>query len=74
MTVPEARTWANARVKEWNWNANRAEIAKELIDADLEPDTPEWETVKAVFLKFFNRTDAAMADWGAIESIVEVFG
>jgi hypothetical protein len=74
MTVPEARTWANNRVTDWNWNASRAEIAKELIDADIEPNTPEWETVKAVFLVFFNRTDEANEDWDAIESIVEVFG
>ena len=74
MTQPEVRKWANARVKEWNWNASRAEIAKELIDEDIVPDTPEWETVKAIFLKFFSRTDEANKDWGAIESIVEVFG
>ena len=74
MTQQEVRTWANARVKEWHWNASRAEIAKELIDEDIVPNTPEWETVKAVFLKFFNRTDEADQDWDSIESIVEVFG
>jgi hypothetical protein len=74
MTLHEVRVWSNARVKEWNWNAGRAEIAKELIDHDITPGTPEWETVKAVFLKFFNRTDEANGDWSAIEDIVEVFG
>jgi hypothetical protein len=73
MTVPEVRTWANARVKEWNWNASRAEVAKELIDAEIQPDTPEWEVTKAVFLKFFDRTETAQKDWEEIERIVEVF-
>jgi hypothetical protein len=34
----EAINWAQERCKAWNWNANPAEIAHELIETNLDLD------------------------------------
>lgn len=68
-----SKEWAEACVKEWNWNCNPAEIAKELIDADIESGSPELQRVRTAFLDFFPHARAA-AWWEFIEQAVEVFG
>lgn len=67
------KEWAESRVKEWNWNYNPAEIAKELIDEDIESGSPELQRVKRAFLDFFPHARAA-SWWEFIEQAVEVFG
>jgi hypothetical protein len=66
--------WATGLCKGWNWNANPAEIAKELIDMSVTPDANSyrWRVVKRAFLEFF--PDNGERDWEIISQIVEVFG
>jgi hypothetical protein len=68
-----SKEWAAERCKSWNWNCNAAEIAKELIDADIEAGSPELQRVKRAFLDFFPHERAA-SWWEFIEDAVEVFG
>jgi hypothetical protein len=41
------------RCKEWDWNLGLAEIAKELIDEEVENNTAEFKVIQGVFNKYF---------------------
>lgn len=73
MALLADKEWAEGLCKNWNWNANPAEIAKELIDMSVTPDhnSYRWEVVRRAFLKFF--PDNGERDWETISQIVEVF-
>jgi hypothetical protein len=66
--------WAIAQCKRWNWNVNAAEIAKELIDADIEHGSKELQNVKRAYMKFFAQGADEDQAWKFIEQAVEVFG
>lgn len=69
-----SREWAEAQCKRWTWNANPAEIAKELIDAGIEHESRELRNVKRAFMKFFAKGADEDQCWEFIEQAVEVFG
>jgi len=60
------KQWARERCEAWNWNCNVAEIARELIDADVRSDGVRFEVLKKEFLEFFQRPEA--------ESHIEIIG
>lgn len=73
-TKAELREWAKARCESWNWNATVAEIAKELIDADIDTDSAKFEVLGEEFVKFFGRHDPnAQRLWGIVGQIIETF-
>lgn len=63
--------WAKARCEAWNWNADAAEIAKELIDCDIEPDSVQCSILCEVFNEFFKHPKMDVTE--AIEQIMETF-
>lgn len=65
------REWAKKKCGEWNWNADAAEIAKELIDLDVEPDSRQFEILCEEFNTFFNHPKMDVTE--AIEQIMESF-
>lgn len=66
------RIWAKELCEKWNWNADVAEIAKELIDANVHPDSVRFEVLKDVFNDFFNRPKMDCIE--AVEKVLETFG
>lgn len=66
------KEWAEGLCKNWNWNANVAEIAKEIIDMGITPDGYQWGVLRRAFLNFF--PDHGERDWETISQIIEVFG
>lgn len=74
MTAEEAarlRQWAHARCECWNWNADVAEIAKELIDAGIDTDGHQFAVLCEVFNEFFNQPKMEVTE--AIEQIMTTF-
>ena len=77
----EAINWAQERCEEWNWNANPAEIAHELIETNLDLDGdlfdcldidgPLFSILKQEFVKFFPSNGES--DIEVIGQIIEVF-
>jgi hypothetical protein len=65
------RDWATARCEAWNWNADVAEIAKELIDADVDTDSHKFRILCEVFNKFFQTPRMDVTE--AIEQIITTF-
>ena len=65
------RQWAHDKCKAWNWNADVAEIAKELIDADVDTDSHQFRVLCDVFNEFFKTPQMAVTE--AIEHIMETF-
>ena len=63
--------WAKERCEAWNWNADVAEIAHELIDADIEPDSVQFQILCDVFNEFFQSPKVDVTE--AIEKIMETF-
>lgn len=63
--------WARDCCERWNWNADVAEIAKELIDADVDTDSVQFSILCKVFNKFFQSPKVDVAE--AIEQIMETF-
>ena len=74
----DARAWALAKCKAWNWNANVAEIARELIEEEIEVGSGPFVTLGEEFVKFFGSnygaTDQAQTEWEIIGQIMEEFG
>lgn len=63
--------WAHDCCNRWNWNADVAEIAKELIEADVETDSVQFQILCEVFNKFFQSPKVDVTE--AIEQIMETF-
>ena len=72
MTFVADKEWAEKLCKGWNWNANPAEIARELIEMGITLDGYQWGVLQKAFLKFF--PDNGEQDWETIRQCVEVFG
>jgi hypothetical protein len=84
MTEEQKQTlvqWARERCEAWNWNCNPAEIAKELIDTDIDVDGTLFDVsvdgdafavLQDEFIKFF--PDSGENDIETIRQIIEVFG
>lgn len=74
-TKKELREWAKSRCEAWNWNVDVAEIAKELIDADIDTDSEEFDVLGKEFVKFFGQSDPnAKTYWEIVGQIIETFG
>lgn len=65
------RQWAHAKCERWNWNADVAEIAKELIDEGVDPDGHQFQILCEVFNKFFSNPKIDVTE--AIEKTMETF-
>jgi len=65
------RQWARERCEAWNWNADVAEIAKELIDADIDTDSHQFTVLCEVVNEFFQKPKVDVTE--AIEQIMETF-
>jgi hypothetical protein len=73
-TKKDWRKWAKQRCEAWNWNANIAEIAHELIGLDMESDSDEFAIVGEEFVKFFGQHDKnAKTYWEIVGQIIEQF-
>lgn len=66
------REWAKGLCEKWNWNADVAEIAHELIDLRVHPDSVRFEVLKDVFNDFFNHPKMDCIE--AVEKVLETFG
>lgn len=64
---------ARKRLEEWNWNYNVAQIARELIDADITTDSQQFAILGEEFQKFFAGDPNAELHWEIIGQIVEEF-
>jgi hypothetical protein len=64
--------WALGLCEKWNWNANIAEIARDLIDADVSHDSVRFEVLKEVFNDFYNTPKMDCIE--AVEQVLENFG
>lgn len=74
-TKKDWREWAKQRCAAWNWNADIAEIAHELIDNDIDPDSDEFDVIGEEFVKFFGVHDPmAKTYWEIVGQIIETFG
>ena len=65
------RLWARRKCKAWNWNADVAEIAKELIDEGIDPDSRAFRILCEEFDEFFQQPEMSAAE--AIQQILETF-
>lgn len=81
ITVSEVvtrRKEARERCERWNWNANLAEIARELINADVDPDDIAGELQREELLAFFCTTEKERDEynnyWSIISDIIAEFG
>lgn len=64
--------WALALCEKWNWNADIAEIAEELIDLRVHPSSAKFAALKEVFNDFFNHPKMDVIE--AVEQVMETFG
>jgi hypothetical protein len=71
-TKSKLQEWALDRCKAWNWNCNVAEIAKELIDADIDVDGARFRALEKEFVKFFPTDGEQQIE--TIRDIMETFG
>jgi hypothetical protein len=71
-TKSKLQEWASERCKAWNWNCNVAEIAKELIDADVQTESLRFRALEQEFVEFFPSNGER--DIETIRHIMEVFG
>ena len=73
-TQKEIRKWAKSRCEAWNWNANVAEIAHELIEEGIESDSDRFDVLGEEFVKFFDSDPNAKSHWEIVGQIIETFG
>ena len=77
MTAEEelkVREKAVERCTQWNWNANVPEIAKELMDESMDPDSREFEIYGEEFVKFYGQHESRAEDfWEIVKQIMETF-
>ena len=71
MPNPDA-LWARALCEKWNWNADIAEIAHELIDLGVHPAGRRFGVLKDVFNEFFKHPKMDCIE--AVEQVMETFG
>ena len=71
-TKSRLQEWALERCKAWNWNCNVAEIAKELIDADIAVDSLRFRALEKEFVEFFPTHGEQQIE--TIRDIMETFG
>ena len=64
--------WAQGLCEKWNWNADVAEIAHELIEARVHPSGVRFAALKDVFNDFFNHPEMDVIE--AVEQVMETFG
>ena len=64
--------WARALCEKWNWNADIAEIASELINQGVHPAGRRFDVLKDVFNEFFNSPKMDCIE--AVEQVMETFG
>jgi hypothetical protein len=72
-----AREWAKAKCRAWNWNANVAEIAHELIEEDIDKNSDMFVTLGEEFIRFYGDSmpsGQAELFWEIIGQIIETFG
>jgi hypothetical protein len=70
-TKSKLQEWALERCKAWNWNFNVAEIAKELIDADIAVDSLRFRALEKEFVEFFPANGEQQIE--TIRDIMETF-
>ena len=70
--MPSNKQWAQELCKKWNWNADVAEIAHELIEAGVHPSGVRFAALKEVFNDFFNHPKMDVIE--AVEQVMETFG
>ena len=66
------REWARGLCEKWNWNANAAEIAHELIELRVHPSSTRFDVLKQVFNDFYNHPKMDVIE--AVEEVLETFG
>ena len=71
MEEDQLQIWAHDKCKAWNWNADVAEIAHELIHAGVDTDSHQFRVLCEVFNKFFNNPQMDVTE--AIEQSMETF-
>jgi hypothetical protein len=65
------QAWARRKCEAWNWNADVAEIAKELIDEGVDTEGHQFRILCEVFNEFFKEPKMDVTE--AIEQIMETF-
>ena len=71
-TKTDMTAWAKSLCEKWNWNADVAEIAHELIDLRVHPDSVRFEVLKEVFNDFFQSPKMDVIE--AVKQVMETFG
>ena len=66
------REWAEGLCEQWNWNADVAEMAHDLIRMRVHPDSVRFAVLKEVFNDFFNHPKMDCIE--AVENVLETFG
>jgi hypothetical protein len=66
------QAWARRKCEAWNWNADVAEIAKELIDEGVDTDSHQFTVLCEAINEFFKQPKMDVTE--AIEQIMETFG
>lgn len=66
------RAWARNLCEQWNWNADIAEIAQELIRQRVHPDSDRFAVLKEEFQRFFKQPKMDCIE--AVEQVMETFG
>lgn len=69
MTKAELKQWAVNLCEQWNWNAGIVEIAQELQDQDIHPESREFEVLTKEFNKFFKNPEMPCIE--AVRNILE---
>jgi len=70
MTKAELKKWAINLCDQWNWNAGIMEIAQELQEQNITPDSLEFEALATeAFNKFFKKPEMPIIE--AIRNILE---
>lgn len=66
------RAWARSLCEQWNWNADIAEIAQELIRQRVHPSGDRFAVLKEEFQQFFKQPKMDCIE--AVEQVMETFG
>lgn len=71
-TKTDLTAWAKGLCEKWNWNADAAEIAHELIELRVHPSSERFSVLKDVFNDFYNHPKMDVIE--AVEQVMETFG
>lgn len=66
------KQWAHGLCEKWNWNADIAEIAQELIDLRAHPNGQRFAALKEVFQEFYKQPKMDVIE--AVERLLVTFG